>query len=86
MCWKAWSLHHLRAGGEANGHLVTRWTNEELLLSGQVLNQALIAALFSESGDDADADSGVRGIILRRIEHKQKSDQTTQLSNLIDTF
>ena len=39
-------------GGVANGHLVKRWTNEELLLPGQVVNQALIAALCSEEGDE----------------------------------
>jgi hypothetical protein len=32
-------------GSVANGHLVKRWTNEELLLTGQVVDQALIAAL-----------------------------------------
>ena len=56
------TLQHRRAyqaphtGGVANGHLVKRWTNEELLLPGQVLDQALIAALCSEEGDEADGE------------------------------
>ena len=51
------TMQHRRAyqaphtGGVANGHLVKRWTNEELLLPGQVVDQALIAALCSEEGD-----------------------------------
>jgi hypothetical protein len=54
------TLQHRRAyqaahkGGVANGHLVKRWTNEELLLPGQVVDPALIAALCSEEGDEAD--------------------------------
>jgi hypothetical protein len=32
--------------------LVKRWPNEELLLPGQVVDQALIAALCSEEGDE----------------------------------
>jgi hypothetical protein len=54
------TLQHRRAyqaphtGGVANGHLVKRWTNEELLLPGQVVNQVLIAALCSEEGEEAD--------------------------------
>ncbi len=40
--------------GVANGHLVKRWTHEELLLPGQVADLALIAALCSEEGDEAD--------------------------------
>jgi hypothetical protein len=57
------TMQHRRAyqaphtGGVANGHLVKRWTNEELLLPGQVANHALIAALCSEEGDEVD---GVR--------------------------
>jgi hypothetical protein len=56
------TLQHRRAyqaphtGGVANGHLVKRWTNEELLLPGQVLDQALIAALCSEEGEEADGE------------------------------
>ena len=52
------TMQHRRAyqaphtGGVANGHLVKRWTNEELLLPGQVVDQALIAALCSEEGDE----------------------------------
>ncbi len=48
------TMQHRRAyqaphtGGVANGHLVKRWTNEELLLPGQVVNHALIAALCIE--------------------------------------
>jgi hypothetical protein len=51
------TLQHRRAyqsqhtGGVANGHLVKRWPNEELLLPGQVLDQAWMAALCSEEGD-----------------------------------
>ena len=54
------TMQHRRAyqaphtGGVANGHLVKRWTNEELLLPGQVVDQALIAALCSEEGDEVD--------------------------------
>ncbi len=54
------TMQHRRAyqaphtGGVANGHLVKRWTNEELLLPGQVVDKALIAALCSEEGDEAD--------------------------------
>jgi hypothetical protein len=52
------TMQHRRAyqapltGGVANGHLVKRWTNEELLLPGQVVDQALLAALCSEEGDE----------------------------------
>jgi hypothetical protein len=52
------TMQHRRAyqtahtGGVANGHLVKRWTNEELLLPGQEVDQALIAALCSEEGDE----------------------------------
>ncbi len=42
----------LHAGGVANGHLVKRWPNEELLLPGQVLDPVFIAALCSEEGDE----------------------------------
>ncbi len=54
------TMQHRRAyqaphtGGVANGHLVKRWTYEELLLPGQVVDQALIAALCSEEGDEVD--------------------------------
>ena len=53
------TMQHRRAyqaphtGGVANGHLVKRWTHEELLLPGQHLDQALIAALCSEEGEEA---------------------------------
>jgi hypothetical protein len=56
------TLQHRRAyqaphtGGVANGHLVKRWPNEELLLPGQVLDSVLIAALCSEEGDEGDGD------------------------------
>lgn len=56
------TLQHRRAyqaphtGGVANGHLVKRWPNEELLLPGQVLVPVLIAALCSEEGDERDGD------------------------------
>ena len=56
------TLQHRRAyqtphtGGVANGHLVKRWTNEELRLPGQVVDQALIAALCSEEGDEVDGE------------------------------
>jgi len=46
----------LHAGGVANGHLVKRWPNEELLLPGQVVDPALIAALCSEEGDEVDGE------------------------------
>jgi hypothetical protein len=52
------TMQHRRAyqaphtGGVANGHLVKRWTNEELALPGQVVDLALIAALCSEEGDE----------------------------------
>jgi hypothetical protein len=52
------TMQHRRAyqtphtGGVANGHLVKRWTNEELPLPGQVVDQALIAALCREEGDE----------------------------------
>jgi hypothetical protein len=54
------TLQHRRAyqaphtGGVANGHLVKRWTNEELLLPGQVVDPSLIAALYIEDGDEVD--------------------------------
>jgi len=48
----------LHTGGVANGHLVKRWTNEELLLPGQVVDQALIAALCSEEGDEVERAEG----------------------------
>ncbi len=49
---RAYQAPHTR--GVANGHLVKRWTNEELLLPGQVVDQALIAALCREEGDETD--------------------------------
>jgi hypothetical protein len=56
------TMQHRRAyqaphtGGVANGHLVKRWPNEELLLPGQVVDSALIAALCSEEGDEVDGE------------------------------
>ncbi len=56
------TMQHRRAyqaphtGGVANGHLVKRWTHEELLLPGQVVDQALIAALCSEEGEEVDGE------------------------------
>ena len=56
------TMQHRRAyqaphtGGVANGHLVKRWPNEELLLPGQVVDQALITALCSEEGEEADGE------------------------------
>ncbi len=56
------TLQHRRAyqaphkGGVANGHLVKRWTNEELLLPGQVVDQDLMAALCKEDGDEGQVD------------------------------
>ena len=56
------TMQHRRAyqaqhtGGVANGHLVKRWPNEELLLPGQVADQALIAALCNEEGDEERAE------------------------------
>ena len=58
------TMQHRRAyqaphtGGVANGHLVKRWTNEELLLPGQLVDQALIAALCSEEADDTERAEG----------------------------
>ncbi len=58
------TMQHRRAyqtphtGGVANGHLFKRWPNEELLLPGQVVDQALIAALCSEEGDDVERAEG----------------------------
>jgi len=52
------TMQHRRAyqaphtGGVANGHLVKRWPNEELLLPGQMLDPVFIAALCSEEGDE----------------------------------
>ena len=52
------TMQHRRAyqtphtGGVANGHLVKRWPNEELLLPGQVLDPAFLAALCSEEGEE----------------------------------
>jgi len=60
------TMQHRRAyqaphtGGVANGHLVKRWTNEELLLPGQVADLALIAALCSEEGDEVDGERSER--------------------------
>jgi len=51
----------LHAGGVANGHLVKRWPNEELLLPGQLLDPVFIAALCSEEseeGNDGDRAEG----------------------------
>ena len=56
------TMQHRRAyqtphnGGVANGHLVKRWTNEELLMPGQVVNPTLIAALCSEEDDEVDGE------------------------------
>ena len=58
------TMQHRRAyqaphtGGVANGHLVKRWPNEELPLPGQVVDQALIAALCSEEADEAESAEG----------------------------
>ena len=55
------TLQHRRAyqaphtGGIANGHLVKRWPHEELLLPGQAVDPAWIAALCSEEGEEGDA-------------------------------
>jgi hypothetical protein len=54
------TMQHRRAyqaphtGGVAHGHLVKRWTHEELLLPGQVLDQALIAAVCSDEGGEGE--------------------------------
>ena len=42
--------------GVANGHLVKRWPNEELLEAGQTIDPAFIAALCREEGEDEGAD------------------------------
>ena len=55
------TLQHRRAyqtphsGGVANGHLVKRWPNEELLLPGQTPDPAFIAALCREEAEDGGA-------------------------------
>ena len=55
---KGVTLQHRRAyqaphtGGVANGHLVKRWTNEELLLPGQLPDPAFMAALCSEESEE----------------------------------
>lgn len=52
------TMQHRRAyqaphtGGVAHGHLVKRWTHEELLLPGQTVDPAWMAALCSEEGDE----------------------------------
>lgn len=52
------TMQHRRAyqaphtGGVANGHLVKRWTNEELLLPGEVVDPAFLAALCSEEDEE----------------------------------
>jgi hypothetical protein len=51
---RAYQVQH--TGGVANGHLVKRWTNEELLLPGQVVDPAWMAALCSEEGDEEGAE------------------------------
>lgn len=54
------TMQHRRAyqtphtGGVANGHLVKRWPNEELLLPGQVVDPDLIAALCREEGEESE--------------------------------
>ena len=64
------TMQHRRAyqaphtGGVANGHLVKRWTNEELLLPGQVVDQALIAALCKEDGEGGEDDERANGCYL----------------------
>ncbi|WP_300556003.1 hypothetical protein [Limnohabitans sp. Rim8] len=53
------TMQHRRAyqtthtGGVANGHLVKRWPNEELLLPGEMLDPAFLAALCSEEDDES---------------------------------
>ena len=42
--------------GVANGHLVKRWPNEELLEAGQTIDPAFIAALCREEGEGEGAD------------------------------
>lgn len=52
------TMQHRRAyqaphtGGVAHGHLVKRWTHEELLLPGQTVDPAWMAALCREEGDE----------------------------------
>jgi hypothetical protein len=58
------TMQHRRAyqaphtGGVANGHLVKRFTNEELLLPGQVVDPAWMAAFCSEEGDEGERSQG----------------------------
>jgi hypothetical protein len=55
------TMQHRRAyqaphtGGVANGHLVKRWPNEELLLPGQALDHAFLAAMCSEEDSECAA-------------------------------
>ena len=64
------TMQHRRAyqsphtGGVAHGHLVKRWTNEELLLPGQVLDPEWLCALCSEDGDEAEQDEQAQGCAL----------------------
>ncbi len=54
----------LHTGGVANGHLVKRWPNEELLLPGQVPDPVFIAALCSEEGDEENDGERTEGCYL----------------------
>jgi hypothetical protein len=47
---RAYQSQHL--GGVANGHLVKRWPQEELLLPGQLLDPVFIAALCKEDSEE----------------------------------
>ncbi len=60
------AYQHEHKGGVANGHLVKRWTHEELLLPGQTVDAAFIAALCSEEdeGDGAKPDRPDRSCYL----------------------
>lgn len=64
------TMQHRRAyqtphtGGVANGHLVKRWPNEELLLPGQVVDPALITALCNEESDEVGLSKRVEGCYL----------------------
>ena len=48
----------------ANGHLVKRWTKKELQLPGQMVDQALIAALCIEEVDEGNDGERAEGCYL----------------------
>jgi hypothetical protein len=53
---RAYQAQH--TDGVFNGHLVKRWTHDELLIPGQMVDQSLIAALCSEKCDETEGAEG----------------------------